>query len=95
MGSMLQLGDHKNIVKLHEVLELVQDSKTTLFLVMDLVTGGELFERMKNGQGMSENYSKRYDYDIFFVIYTQKKRRRTWNHRRIHFLKLKPIRFNN
>lgn len=59
MGSMMQLGDHENIVKLHEVLELVQDSKTTLFLVMDLVTGGELFERIKNGQGMSESFSKR------------------------------------
>ena len=52
-------GDHENIVKLYEVLELVQDSKTTLFLVMDLVTGGELFERMKNGQGMGESFSKR------------------------------------
>lgn len=59
MGSMLQLGDHENIVKLHEVLELVQDTKTTLFLVMDLVTGGELFEKMRHGRGMSEDYSKR------------------------------------
>lgn len=56
---MMRLGDHENIVKLHDVLELVQDSKTTLFLVMDLVTGGELFDRMKNGHGMSESFSKR------------------------------------
>lgn len=60
MGSMMQLGDHENIVKLYEVLELVQDSKTTLFLVMELVTGGELFERMKHSRGMSEDFSKRY-----------------------------------
>lgn len=58
--NMLQLGDHENVVKLHEVLELVQDSKSTLFLVMDLVTGGELFERMRNRQGMNEMMSKRY-----------------------------------
>ena len=67
MGSMMQLRNHENIVKLYEVLELVQDSKTTLFLVMEMVTGGELFERMKNGHGMSERFSKRLEYRIKII----------------------------
>lgn len=60
MGSMMKLGGHQNIVELYEVLEFVQDSKSTLFLIMELVTGGELFERMKNARGMSEQFSRRY-----------------------------------
>lgn len=60
MSSMMQLGEHPNIVKLYEVLELVQDSKTTLFLVLELVTGGELFERMKTGHGVSEEFGRKY-----------------------------------
>jgi 5'-AMP-activated protein kinase, catalytic alpha subunit len=39
---------------------LVQDSKTTLFLVLELVTGGEMFERMKAGQGNSEATGRKY-----------------------------------
>jgi len=51
MNNMLQIGGHPNIIDLLEVLELVQDTKTTLFLVLELVNGGELFERMKAGLG--------------------------------------------
>ena len=32
---------------LAQVLEYVQDSKSTLFLVLELVTGSELFDRVK------------------------------------------------
>ena len=42
------------VVGLQEVLEYVQDSKSTLFLVLDLVTGGELFDRIGPGRGTSE-----------------------------------------
>jgi serine/threonine protein kinase len=49
MNNMLQIGEHPNIIDLFEVLELVQDTKTTLFLVLELINGGELFERMKAG----------------------------------------------
>lgn len=45
MRNMSSVGDHINIVELHGVLELIQDSKSTLFLVIELVSGGELFER--------------------------------------------------
>jgi serine/threonine protein kinase len=60
MASMMQLGEHRNITKLYEVLELVQDSKTTLFLVLELVTGGEMFDRMKVGHGNSEESGRKY-----------------------------------
>eukprot|EP00602_Paraphysomonas_sp_CaronLab_P000467 CAMPEP_0185017782 /NCGR_PEP_ID=MMETSP1103-20130426/674_1 /TAXON_ID=36769 /ORGANISM="Paraphysomonas bandaiensis, Strain Caron Lab Isolate" /LENGTH=630 /DNA_ID=CAMNT_0027547349 /DNA_START=21 /DNA_END=1910 /DNA_ORIENTATION=- len=60
MGSMMQIGEHQNIIKLYEVLELVQDSKTTLFLVLELVTGGEMFDRIKSGHGNSETSARRY-----------------------------------
>jgi serine/threonine protein kinase len=53
MLNMHTIGDHPNILKLLEVMELVQDSKSTLFLVLELVTGGELFDRMKAVCGSS------------------------------------------
>ncbi len=46
MGSMYLVGNHPNIIELKGVMELVQDSKSTLFLVLELINGGELFERM-------------------------------------------------
>jgi Serine/threonine protein kinase len=42
--NMTRIGRHKNVVHLFEVLELVQDSKSTMFLVLELVKGGELFD---------------------------------------------------
>lgn len=63
MSNMLQIGEHPNIIDLLEVLELVQDTKTTLFLVLELINGGELFERMKaglGGQSSPGNYSSIY-----------------------------------
>lgn len=42
--NMMRIGRHKNVVHLFEVLELVQDSKSTMFLVLEIVRGGELFD---------------------------------------------------
>ena len=39
MSSMMRIGDHPNIVKLIEVLEHVQDTKSTLFLVLEYISG--------------------------------------------------------
>ena len=58
------MDNHENVLQLNEVLELVQDSKSTLFLVMELVTGGELFERIRIGYGSSEEVGKEYFYQI-------------------------------
>ena len=62
MSNMLQIGEHPNIIELLEVLELVQDSKSTLFLVLELVSGGELFDRMKlrDLQGTPDDFARRY-----------------------------------
>ena len=60
IANMSHLGAHRNVVGLHEVLEYVQDSKSTLFLVLELVTGGELFDRIQIGRGTSEATAQRY-----------------------------------
>ena len=41
---MMLIGRHKNVVHLFEVLEYIQDSKSTMFLILELVRGGELFD---------------------------------------------------
>lgn len=41
---MMLIGRHRNVVHLYEVLELIQDSKSTMFLILELVRGGELFD---------------------------------------------------
>lgn len=68
--EVITLGGHENIIDLHEVLELIQDSKTTLFLVMDLASGGMLFERMKinTWNGMSIIVRQYHPYLIVFTL---------------------------
>lgn len=41
---MMLIGRHRNVVHLFEVLELIQDTKSTMFLILELVRGGELFD---------------------------------------------------
>ena len=60
---MIHVGEHPNIVDLLEVLELIQDSKAVLFLVLEFVNGGELFDRMKRSSGpgtLSDEFARRY-----------------------------------
>lgn len=40
----MSIGRHRNIVHLFEVLELIQETKSTMFLILELVRGGELFD---------------------------------------------------
>ena len=51
---------HPNVLGLHEVLELVQDSVTTIFLVLEMANGGELFDRIKVDQGTEEDTARTY-----------------------------------
>lgn len=63
MNNMIHIGEHPNIVDLLEVLELIQDSKAVLFLVLEFVNGGELFDRMKRSSGPgtpSDEFARRY-----------------------------------
>lgn len=61
MSNMLLIGEHPNIIDLCEVLELIQDSKTTLFLVLELASGGMLFDRIKYSNAVStEDFARKY-----------------------------------
>jgi serine/threonine protein kinase len=58
--NMSQLGEHENVLQFLEVLELVQDSKCTIFLVLELAHGGELFDRIKIDCGTEEETARCY-----------------------------------
>lgn len=51
---MMQIGRHRNVVHLYEVLELIQDSKSTMFLILELVRGGELFDLISSSSGAKD-----------------------------------------
>lgn len=42
--NMMHIGRHRNVVHLFEVLEYIQENKSTMFLILELVRGGELFD---------------------------------------------------
>ena len=56
--NMMRIGRHKNVVHLYEVLELIQDSKSTMFLILELVRGGELFDLISSNASSPTNLSK-------------------------------------
>jgi serine/threonine protein kinase len=64
ISSMVKLGRAQppcpNVLLLEEVLELVNDSKATIFLVLEIATGGELFDRIKVDEGTEEDTAQRY-----------------------------------
>ena len=51
--NMMRIGRHRNVVHLYEVLELVQESKSTMFLILELVRGGELFDLISSNTASS------------------------------------------
>eukprot|EP00606_Chrysophyceae_sp_TOSAG23-5_P000266 GSChrysophyteH2.ASY1.ANO1.1371.1 assembled CDS len=55
---MRKTSNHVNVIRLQSVLELVQESKCTIFLVMELANGGELFDRIKIDCGTRESTAK-------------------------------------
>ena len=58
--NMFKLAPHTNVLQLDEVLELVQDTKSTTFLVLELASGGELFDRIKIDRGTEEETARTY-----------------------------------
>lgn len=56
--NMKSVGNHPNVLTLIEVLELIQDSKSTIFLVLEFVSGGELFDKI--GTGTTEDITRVY-----------------------------------
>ncbi len=59
--NMHKIDNHVNVIRLEGVLELIQESKCTIFLVMELANGGELFDRIKLDCGAREDTA-----DFFF-----------------------------
>ena len=57
---MQRASGHPNVLHLIDVLELVQETKSTVFLVMELAAGGELFDRIKLNIGCDENSARNY-----------------------------------
>lgn len=53
-------GGHANVLQLLDVLELVQPSKSTIFLVLELAAGGELFDRIRGDHGVDEPTARAY-----------------------------------
>ncbi|XP_042424941.1 CBL-interacting protein kinase 24-like isoform X1 [Zingiber officinale] len=54
--SIMKIVRHPNIVKLHEVLA----SSTKIYIILELATGGELFDKIVHQRRLSENESRRY-----------------------------------
>lgn len=53
-------GGHENVLKLFDVLEYIQPSKSTIFLVLELAYGGELFDRIRSDNGVEESVARGY-----------------------------------
>lgn len=60
INNMRKISPHINVIRLERVLELAQDSKCTIFLVMELANGGELFDRIKIDCGTREKTAKKF-----------------------------------
>ncbi|TYH55783.1 hypothetical protein ES332_D09G259600v1 [Gossypium tomentosum] len=56
VSAMRRLQHHPNILKIHEVMA----TKTKIYLVMELATGGELFDKLLNRGRLSEGTARRY-----------------------------------
>jgi serine/threonine protein kinase len=60
INNMYKIPPHVNVITLYKVLELYQESKSTLFLVMELANGGELFDQIRIDQGTDEGTARQY-----------------------------------
>lgn len=54
--SIMKIVRHPNIVMLHEVLA----SRTKIYIILEFVTGGELFDKIVHQGRLSENEARRY-----------------------------------
>ncbi|KAI8003760.1 CBL-interacting serine/threonine-protein kinase 8 [Camellia lanceoleosa] len=54
--SIMKLVRHPNVVRLYEVLA----SRTKIYIILEFITGGELFDKIVHHGRLSENESRRY-----------------------------------
>ncbi|OMJ85801.1 hypothetical protein SteCoe_12794 [Stentor coeruleus] len=62
--SVLKVLDHPNIIRIFEVF----NNKNKLYIVTELCTGGELFERIQKSRRFGENQAAKYMLDIVSAI---------------------------
>jgi len=60
IAALATLGRHPHVVHLHAVLERLEPGRTSLYLLLDLATGGELFDRIAIDEGCSEPAARYY-----------------------------------
>jgi len=60
ISSMRKVSGHRNVLRLDDVLELIQESKLTFFLILELAAGGELFDRITADEGCAEDVARNY-----------------------------------
>lgn len=58
INNMYKIPAHTNVISLHKVLEFSESTKSTIFLVMELANGGELFDQIKIDHGTDEDVAK-------------------------------------
>jgi serine/threonine protein kinase len=51
---------HPNVLSLLDVFEHIESNKLTIFLILELATGGELFDRIQLDMGLEEPIARRY-----------------------------------
>ena len=68
IASMSKVNGHQNCLKLEEVLEMVHDSKSTIFLVLELAMGGELFDCIQVDRGTDADTAKHYFRQLLFGL---------------------------
>ena len=66
--NMRKIVHHRNVIHLNGVLELTQESKCTIFLVMELANGGELFDRIKIDCGTREETAQFFFQQLLFGV---------------------------
>ncbi|XP_039128383.1 CBL-interacting protein kinase 32-like isoform X2 [Dioscorea cayenensis subsp. rotundata] len=62
--STMKLIKHPNVVQLYEVM----GSKTKIFIVLEFVTGGELFDKIVNHGRMREDEARRYFHQLINAV---------------------------
>jgi serine/threonine protein kinase len=66
--NMRKIVHHRNVIHLHGVLELAQESKCTIFLVIELANGGELFDCVESENGINEEKAMSYFQQLLFGV---------------------------
>ncbi|KAJ7978925.1 Non-specific serine/threonine protein kinase [Quillaja saponaria] len=63
--SILKIVRHPNIVRLHEVLA----SRTKIYIILEFVTGGELYDKIVHQRRLSENEVRRYFQQLIDAVF--------------------------